>query len=217
MKIAMVTSNDEAYDALANITYYQNKLLYCQRHGYEAFHKNSDFAYKHLGFARIRWMYDVLESRPDIDWMHWSGTDTLITNFNQKLEDIIDETYQVIICGDCFALNNDSFFVKNSRVGRGFLKWILSVHDTYINHYWFEQQAMIDFFQSAPLAKDVIKVLPQRVMNSYLYHLYPSQPHVDITGHDGNWQPGDFMLHLPALSLEKRIEIMTEFIGKVIK
>lgn len=217
MKLAMVTQNDLAYDPLAQITFYQNKLQYCQRHGYEAFYRNSGFVYEHLGFERIRWMCELLESRPDLDWIHWSGTDTLITNFNHKLEDIVDETYHIIICGDCFAINNDSFLIRNTRVGVGLLKWILSVHDTYIKHYWFEQQAMIDFYQSAPLAKDIIKVIPQRVMNSYLYDLYPTQPCVDITGNDGNWQPGDFILHLPATSLEKRIEIMTEYLRKVVK
>lgn len=217
MNIAMITLNDEKFEPLAQITFYQNKLQYCQKHGYQALHKTSNFKYDHLGFEKINFVCEVLEQNPDIEWVHWSGTDTLVTNFNIKLEDIIDESYHVIICGDCFSLNSDSFFVRNTRVGIGFMKWILSVHDTYMKHYWYEQQAMIDFYFQAPLAKDIIKLIPQRVMNSYLYYLYPTQPQVDITGNDGNWQHGDFMLHLPATSLEKRIEMMTDFLGKVVK
>lgn len=216
----MVTLNDEAYEPLADITFHKNKVEYCKRHGYEAIQKNSGFKLDHLGFEKIQFISDLFEERPDLDWVHWSGTDVLVTNFNQRLENIIDATYHMIVCFDGNGMNVDSFLIKNSRVGRGLMKLILDVRPKYMNHYWYEQQALIDYFFQAPLARDIIKPLPQRVMNSYIYDLYPewqNRPHTDHTGNDGDWQPGDFMLHLPGIALDRRIEIMTEFLDKVVK
>jgi hypothetical protein len=224
MKIAQVSLNDENYIPLSNITFHDNKVHYCARHGYEAILKTGDFKLspmpKMLSFEKIAWIIDLFEEKPYLDWIHWTGADTLVTNFNTKLEDIIDDTYHFIICADINELNADSFLVKNSRVGLGFLKWIMSVKDIYEKRDWQEQWAMIDFYHQAPCGKDIIKVLPQRVMNSYLYELYEhykNTPHVDKTGQPGTWQPGDFMLHLPAVSLRDRIRLMTEYNKKVVR
>jgi hypothetical protein len=222
MKIAMATLNDDTYEPLAEITFHKNKREYCLRHGYEAIQKNSGWTFpkKAIGFEKLKQILEIFEEKPYLDWLHCSGCDTLVTNFNQKLEDIIDDTYHMIVCFDGNGMNVDSFLIKNSRVGKGLIKLILQVYDQYKDHFWYEQQAFIDYFFNAPLAKDIIKPLPQRVMNSYIYDLYPEwreKPQLDHTGHDGNWVHGDFMLHLPGISLEKRIEIMTEFLGKVVK
>lgn len=220
MRIAQITLNDSVYESLAEITFHKNKVEYCKRHGYEAIQKNSGFVHEIIGFEKIQFIYDLLNDRSDLDWVHWTGTDTLITNFNQKLEDIIDNTYHMVVCFDGNGMNVDSFLLKNSRIGRALMKWVLDNITEYANHYWYEQQALIDFYFKAPLGKDIIKALPQRVMNSYIYDLYPewrNRPHVDHTGNDGDWKEGDFMLHLPGTSLQQRIEIMTQFLSKVVK
>ena len=53
-------------------------------------------------------------------------------------------------------------------------------------------------------------------MNSYLYTEYPDTNGADEPGH---WQPGDFLLHLPGRSLERRVEIFNspEIQSKIIK
>lgn len=93
MKIAQITLNDQAYEPLAEITFHKNKKEYCAQHNYEAIQKNSGFKHKNIGFEKIQFIYDLFIERPDIDWIHWTGTDTLVTNFNQKLENI-KESYE---------------------------------------------------------------------------------------------------------------------------
>lgn len=221
MNIAMATLNDESYEPLAEITFHQNKYQYCLKHGYEPIQKNDDWSFpkKAIGFEKLKHTLEIFQERPHLDWIHYSGCDTLVTNFNQKLENIIDDSYHMIVCFDGNGMNVDSLLIKNSRVGNGLLNVILKAYDNYKDHFWYEQQAFIDFFFTAPLGRDIIKALPQRVMNSYIYDLYPEwkdRPQLDHTGNDGNWVHGDFMLHLPGIPLEKRIEIMTEFLGKVV-
>jgi len=221
MNIMQISLNNEIYQPLADITA-NNKMLYCEKHGYRFLNKTSGFTYNNnisgLGFEIIKMILDLFEEMPDLDWIHWTGCDTMVTNFNVRLEEIIDEEYHMIITVDGNGINADSFLIKNSRVGRGFMRWILDNVETYKNHYWYEQQAMIDFYFQAPLGKEIIKILPQRVMNSYLHDLYPharGKYNVDKTGSDAEWVEGDFMLHLPALPIQTRIDVMKEYVNKV--
>lgn len=228
MNIAMITCHDENYRELASVTV-PVKEAYCQKWGYEFVCRTSDFFYNNtyngnpsdllIGFEKLKMVLDVFEERPHLDWIHWSGTDVLITNYNVRLENIVDDDYHIVVCFDGNGMNVDSMLIKNSKVGRGLMRWILDNVENYRHHWWYEQQAMIDFYFQDPLGKDIIKALPQRVMNSYIYDLYPewrTKPHIDHTGHDGDWQEGDFMLQLPGLPTQQRIDIMKEIMKKAI-
>lgn len=228
MNIAMITCHDENYHELASVTV-PVKEAYCQKWGYEFVCRTSDFFYNNtyngnpsdllIGFEKLKMVLDVFEERPHLDWIHWSGTDVLITNYNVRLENIVDDDYHIVVCFDGNGMNVDSMLIKNSKVGRGLMRWILDNVENYRHHWWYEQQAMIDFYFQDPLGKDIIKALPQRVMNSYIYDLYPewrTKPHIDHTGHDGDWQEGDFMLQLPGLPTQQRIDIMKKIMKKAI-
>ena len=228
MNIAMITCHDENYHELASVTV-PVKEAYCQKWGYEFVCRTSDFFYNNtyngnpsdllIGFEKLKMVLDVFEERPHLDWIHWSGTDVLITNYNVRLENIVDDDYHIVVCFDGNGMNVDSMLIKNSKVGRGLMRWILDNVETYRHHWWYEQQAMIDFYFQDPLGKDIIKALPQRVMNSYIYDLYPewrTKPHIDHTGHNGDWQEGDFMLQLPGLPTQQRIDVMKEIMKKAI-
>lgn len=229
MNIAMITCHDDNYHDLAAVTV-PIKESYCQKWGYDFICKTSDFFYPNtyngvasdllIGFEKLKMVLDVFEEKPHLDWIHWSGTDVLITNFNVRCENIIDDDYHVVVCFDANGMNVDSMFIRNSRIGRGLMRWILDNIETYRHHYWYEQQAMIDFYFQAPLGKEIIKALPQRVMNSYIYDLYPEwrgRPHIDHTGHDGDWREGDFMLQLPGLPIQQRIDVMKDIEKRIIR
>lgn len=229
MNIAMISCHDEAYAGLGAITS-PNKEEYCQKWGYYYFCKTEGFAYPNynngnrhdqlMGFEKLQMILDLFEEKPDLDWIHWTGADLIVTNYNVRIENIVDDSYHMIVCVDINGMNVDSMIVKNSRVGRGLMRWVLDNIETYRHANWYEQQALIDFFFKAPLARDIIKILPQRVMNSYdytLYRVYDNMPHVDHTGTNGQWQPGDFMFQAPGLSVEDRIRVMQHYIQRVIK
>lgn len=45
----------------------------------------------------------------------WVDTDTVIMNFETRLESFLDERYDLIISKDFRGLNNGVFFIKNSN------------------------------------------------------------------------------------------------------
>jgi hypothetical protein len=93
--------------------------------------------------------------------------------------------------------------VRNTLQGRGWLEHLLFLEPHYKENRWPEQQPMTDTFISF---QDIIKVLSQRTMNSYDYKMY-GVPGIDLTWKSGQWEPGDFVLHWPALSNQTRIAL----------
>jgi hypothetical protein len=219
MTYAIVTAHTENYLPLSQITWDQNKKLYAEHHGYDAV-ALTEFKYPELffvGFARTELIIELLESGK-YEWVHACGCDTMITNFNIKLEDLVDNDYDFIIATDCFNINNDSFLARATPTTINWLKEVVARREEYRVSKWYDQQAMIDTIE---MMGDRIKFVPQRQINSYDYDQYPgSVPHVykkDLFGNDGQWAPGDFLIHWPGIGLERRIPLAEQMLTQVIK
>jgi glycosyltransferase involved in cell wall biosynthesis len=204
--------NDEHRD-LAKYTW-PNKEKYAKKHGYKAFAKTSNWTITPVHFEKITHMLDVMKQYPDIDWVWWLDNDAVITNPDIKLENIIDPDYHVIITTDIASINAGSFIVRNSIQGRGWLEFLLVKGlEHYKTNRWPEQQPMTDFYISFA---DIIKVVPQRIMNSYEYKIYNVDPN-DLLGTSGQWQPGDFVLHMPAIPNVMRIQLIQQITQETLK
>ena len=132
----------------------------------------------------------------------------MITNFDIQLESLVDDQYHVIMGVDIAALNTGSFLVRNSLKGREWLEYLLSKKLEYKNDKkWFEQQAVIDFY---PKFQHLFKIVPQKVLNSYDYRIY-NVSSIDLLGHSGQWDRGDFVIHWPGLGNELRIKLAQEY------
>lgn len=219
MTFALVTAHNAAYQPLADITWDQNKRLYAEQWGYDAHAKTTDYKYpvSQISFERTELIIELLESGK-YDWIHACGCDTMITNFTIPLSDIVDTDYDFIIATDCFNINNDSFLARNTPTTIAWLKHVVDVREQYANDPWYDQQAMID---TIDMMGNHIKFVPQRELNSYDYDQYPgSVPHIykkDMFGNDGQWQSGDFLIHWPGVSLERRLPLATQMLTQVIK
>ena len=219
MTFALVTAHNAAYQPLADITWDQNKRLYAEQWGYDAHAKTTNYKYpvSQISFERTELIIELLESGK-YDWIHACGCDTMITNFTIPLSDIVDTDYDFIIATDCFNINNDSFLARNTPTTIAWLKHVVDVREQYANNPWYDQQAMID---TIDMMGDRIKFVPQRELNSYDYDQYPgSVPHIykkDMFGNDGQWQSGDFLIHWPGVSLERRLPLATHMLTQVIK
>lgn len=231
MKIALLNIYTENIKQLAVITTEYNKRKYCEKNGYDLLVKTKDFSYKDFGFEKIKFVLDTVKSNK-YDWILWVGSDTMITNYNIKVEHLIDEEKSFIIANDVWDFNSDVFLIKNHPRSIEYFEEILSLHDKYIDENgkprdlgvrlpdggarcWAEQEAMIDLKEKY---KDAIKIVPQKILNSYLYHLYPSPWHqkgLDCEGYDGRWSEGDFIVHWPGMNNELRLNLAVNFIPKV--
>ena len=218
MKFALVTAHTANYQPLADITWDQNKKLYAELHGYDAIAKTDGYRYplRDISYERTELIIKLLESGR-YDWIHACGCDTMITNFTIRLEDIADNDYDFVIATDCYNLNNDSMLIRNAPASIAWLRHVVSLREQYATAKWLDQSAMID---TVDMMGDRIKIVAQRELNSYNYDLYPMEPHIykkDMLGNDGQWQPGDFLIHWPAVPVPQRITMAQDMLTKVIK
>lgn len=218
MKFALVTAYNEAYQSLADLTWEKNKKLYAQKWGYDTYTVTDGFAnIGDIAWARTRKVVELLEA--GYDWVHAVGCDTMITNFNIRLEDIVDNDSDFIIATDCFNINNDSYLAHNTKNCIDWLKYLDTLQDQYcMKHPWNDQQCMIDNIERLG---NGLKIVPQRLINSYDYDQYPgSIPHVykrDIFGNDGQWQSGDFLIQWPGIPNERRIPLAQQMLTQIIQ
>ena len=216
MNIGIATLHNLSYKDLAYYTYDNNLVEYAKRHSYYIACKKDNFSTDYLiYFEKIKFILDTFKDNPDLDWIWWLDCDAMITNYNIKLENIIDNDYDVIMSTDFNGLNCGSFLVKNSNRGKAWLEMIFSQRYVYkfYSHPWPEQ---IIIMETARNYTEILKVVPQKTFNSYYYSLYGSNYGHDGSGLDrlgisGNWQPGDFVIHFPGYPNNQRIEWIKTF------
>jgi len=251
MSIVVVSVHDEKYEPLAEWTLHKNKKLYCEKHGY-ILHYASDggasvagkpmqplqppIAETHIpiGWGKIFVMKQAMQKYPDAEWIFNTDCDVMITNMEQKIEDIIKKYARpdthVMIPADCNGINCGNMIVRNSPIGKAFLNTIISGMPLYRHWYMFENQLIQDLFIGTHLEETgmtpggtfwarVAVILPQKVMNSYDYvnlpRLKDRKEYKDILGTDGQWEEGDFLIQWPATDLEYRIKVAKDCHNKL--
>jgi len=208
MNIALACAWDNSYAPLANITWEQNKKVYAERYGYLAESKIWQPSRISPGWQKMIHIKELFDDRSkNIEWVWATGCDSMITNFDINIKSIIDDNYHFIIGADINSINADSFLIRNSQEGNLYLNMILSkINEPRYNIQptQFEQQVMMETQEEW---KHIIKVVPQRVFNSYDYSYLPwPSPQMDKTGNHGNWMQGDFVIQWPAMTLQRRIK-----------
>jgi len=212
MTIAVATLYNQFYTEIAEYTTIGNLQLYCKHHDYKLVCKTEDLpSTRVIYFEKIKMMIDILKD-DTIEWVWWIDCDALVTNFNIKLETIIDNNYDVVISSDFNGINTGSFLVKNSVKGRTWLETIYSLRfvPRYINHKWPEQSAVME---TAHLYTDMMKIVPQKTFNSYKYSFYLPDKNlwIDRLNTNGDWTPGDFVIHFPGMANMLRIRYIKIF------
>lgn len=228
MKIAVLSGNMSNYDELAFYTIGLNKREYCDRHGYdlrvlhEVRPKYQDNRSHANGFSwsRLEEMADMVESGK-WEWVWCVGCDTLVTNLTLRLEELAATTDRhVLISGERVApLQADSFLVRSTAEGIGWLRDILGCYAEYKHHGWVENQAMIDRMERH---SDITEIVPQWRLNAYdyrrFYHLDKKyRDGTDCYGNRGQWQDGDFLIHWPAATLGERFEFLMYYYPRIIR
>jgi hypothetical protein len=211
MRVALVGVHSLLYSELAELTWDQNKKLYCERYGFFGEDRLIDLDKRspNIAFDKIRLCLEYFNR--GAEWIWATGTDSLITDFTNDLSLILDTKASFIVASDRNGINADSFFVKNDNQGKLILDFILSKEEL-----GAEQQAIIDAFGIT--VPGVMSLVPQRVMNSYNYELYPnSEDRQDKLGTDGHWQYGDLLIHWPGFSSrpDLRCEWAKQYMHKI--
>jgi hypothetical protein len=217
MQFALATIHDDNYKDLAEITWYNNRELYANRHGYKKIAKTDGFDNMNIGFAKIKLLLDIFTQNTSVDAIHWSGTDTMITNWSIPLSEFIYDNYHVTIATDFNGIQSDSFLVRNTMEGRAWLSMILDNMQSYLSHPFLEQGVMMETYHQY---QHIIKVVPQRFLNSYHYPLYYSKGarnNQDKLGFNGQWYIGDFLIHAPDQPMNIRLDLFNKVSKMIIR
>lgn len=217
--IALVTSYPPRWRPLVAIT---NKLKgeYAQRWGYHFFTDESELVHELLdgrrvpirGFAKFN-LIEYFLRHGTYDWVIWLDADLLITNRSIRIEDLtgaVPTNKDIVLGYDTNGHHSTVFFVRNTQRARDFI-WACNNagRSMFIEHPWHEMEAMRYFLQTPPY-NTIAHYLSAKRLCPILHEEY--RPHIpaDI-GLEYKWEPGDWALHLSAMSLEKRVELAEKY------
>lgn len=216
MKIAVVTHYDENFKSVGDITSANNRE-YCERHEY-------DFICHREKLCPPEWhsVWDKIwvcmrslqmtnkEGYRKYDWIMYVDSDAMIMNHNIKLETLIDDDFNWIIANDVNGLNSGIFLLRNCTRSLNFLGNCWDRRHNIANKTEAEQTAMKQFIAENP--NYPTKFISPRLINSYLYPRYGYPPETE-----GNFEKGDFILHLPGMHNHDRVTILNEYKQYIIK
>lgn len=206
MTIRIITLWTDDWKILADLTTTISNQ-YCERHGYIStffgFSTNCLDGYDKISLLKSG--FD--RNAADLYWL--LDADAIITNQNIKVENFVEEGFDLFLCEDFNGINCGSFIIRDSEWSRKFIYYILLKRGVVGMHC--EQDAIKSYMEEFP-NDEKIKILTHPSINSYDYCLYPEIP--PQTHEQGQWQPGDFVLHLPGTSLEKRIEVFKKVLNE---
>lgn len=198
MRIALATYNSKEYQPLADVTL-PGKVAYCQRHGYELISGIHTGGGGGVGWDRISL---VAEWLPKYDAVMWIDCDAVITNLTKPLTALLEPGDQFLVTADMYGINTGTFIAINTPLTRQFLFAVAIAGPQLVKgHHWGEQEAIIRLLTSPPYDK-LARILPQNAMNSYL-NAEMGRPDWFM----GNYQPGDWIVHLAGLPTFRKLEV----------
>lgn len=203
------SKDTKSFKQIAELTN-PSKEEYCKLHGYDFLCEEITEYHREIGWRKIDIFRDKLKSGY-WDYIFYCETDCLITNFNKKIEDIIDDNYDITIAKNSISsgwtgINCGNILIKNSEWSKQFLD-NLELKKEFWHHEWAEQQALIDELNKDKSLLNHIKFVSMREMGGFHHQWYPKD----------NWQVGDWIIHAAGCSNEHRYKLFNELNNRIIK
>lgn len=203
MKILVFTFFDITWLVEGSLTG-PNKREYAELHGYNYYEDNGWKPSTNI-YGSWRKYLKLRELAPLYDWIFVTEADSIITNKQVKLEQFCDNNYD-LVCPSWFGAVSLGNFLFSGRF-LDIINELEQMQEWYLKAD-YDESALNTLIELKPEIKSRIKYLPIRAMNSVDWTIYPYPD----THKEGQWQSGDFMLHL-LRTKEKRIDL----IKKVLK
>ena len=171
---------------------------YARRHGYDFI---VDYE-SHTELSVVYWKFDMVErviKSGKYDWIWWLDFDTLVTNTEIKVADVIaDELANIsnpneidyLFTNDCNGLNLGSFVVRAHERSMNFIRDAIRLHDEAKKkeENMSEQDAMVQLMKEDK-NKDRFSVVPQWKLNAFPEEI----PCYDDS--KKKWEHGTFIIH----------------------
>lgn len=213
MSAVVLTAASEKYAALAAYTL-PNKQAYCQMHGYTL----TDFSrvLTNYSWDKLRALFTAMV-RLEADLFAWLDCDAIVTNPQHRLEHRLGAVgaewalRDVMLARDDNGVNAGIILLRRSPGAFRFLYAVLNLGFKRYGKEWAGEQRALEWYALHPPEGVDVEIAPQRLLNGYRYRESCSDLPVD--GHPGEWQPGDFILHLAGVSDERKVQIARDFLG----
>lgn len=172
---------------------------YARRHGYDFI---VDYE-THTDRSVVFWKFDMIQkliSSGKYDWIWWLDFDTLITNTNIKITDVIEDGLRnatnpddvdYIINHDCSGLNAGSFVVRGHERSLKFIRdsWALYDDARANNIGMSEQDAIVKLIKDDEASAAVTHIIPQWKFNAYPEEIACFDKSQKV------WEHGMFVIH----------------------
>lgn len=208
LRVAVCTAHSPDYAPLAALTV-PTMQHYADKHGYDFIYIN-DLDPKQGDRVKIE-LYKSLYEKGEHDVYLWIDTDAMIMNSDVTIENFttwhdLEERAHFIWGADPAGPNSGVFLARFTPEAHMFL------HQSLLRSAemgWADQVGMIQLSLVHP-HRDVVKCINGKYINAYPYHLYGWDKYAWV----GNYEPGCFVLHLPGMSMEKRVEVFQQYMGQ---
>jgi len=193
--------DDKTYRGIAAISN-DNKYRYAARYGYTLVVFGNLDEERNIAWSKIRGVQALLGQ--GFDWVFVMDADVVITNPAIRLEDLIDDVFDLIITTDENGFNAGNFFVRNGPETQEFFRrvWETTDFEADLPAILESQEAiwrLLKWSNPPPLRT---QIAAQRRFNAYW-----------MAG-EGNWEPGDFLIHFAGMGGERadlRLALMQEY------
>jgi len=196
MRICVQCLYTESWKEIAKIVV-PNIVNYCRRHDY--LWNIQCIAEPYDAFEKIKQIKKIFEV-DESDVVMSMDCDAIFTQYNRKIEDVLDDQHSFWITQDVNGINGGVFIAKNDEFANRFLDYLLSFKGIALCEQDAISMYVLDYPEDTQIA-----VVKQELMNSYRYNLYPE--HQDMIGKDGDWKQSDWILHLPGIGMTERLNI----------
>ena len=188
MKIAILTNTSDNIKDLTRITI-ANKMGYANKHNYSLECLNLEW--HQLNQILPAYIY-ALEMLKKNDILMTMGADTMFTNWNIKIEDVLDNN-KIMISKEkrnFWPINDDVMIWKNTPEVIEFLERIIHDFHIWVEYAWRAQVHIWNLIQEDPKVSQIIKIVEPEIMNQHPKH----------------WQLGNWIVHFYAMELNEKIE-----------
>jgi hypothetical protein len=171
---------------------------YAQLHGYRFVeHQTLLDPSRHAAWNKILASQQALGSGHS-KWVMWLDADAVIMNFECRVEDLIVEGADVIFGSDFNGLNSAAFLLRRCDWSLRFLQTVYNLGDISYELDRFgpkwEQNTIKHVLNNFAGFSDHVALQPERRMNAS----------------PGEYQPGDFILHLGEMPNVQRMKVLAE-------
>jgi len=201
--LTVLTGYEQEYAPLGKITGPIWKR-YAKRHCY-GFECAGDFP-KELGDPKWQKLRIILRELPRCDVLFWVDIDCLCTNPEISLLSYLELFRQDIMASEDWTgikWSTGAMLIRNTPIARGIFEQTAN-QGCDESPGGYDQTAMHRAIALKPEYRQAMAILPKPCFESV-----PAE--CGLEGNVEPWKPGDFLMHVKGISLDRRIEIVKSY------